>query len=410
MRAARHDPTGRYDTSPTRLTSRVVTRVLNGEAVMAQRCGGRGWAGLVMAVAALLPCPASACDTPVYRYALERWQPDDFLLVAPASAQESLRREIDALASRGPRANVAVLDPLEAAQLGRPVDPDRMVLLAPPDKWQPGKLEEVWSGPPTAAALARLADSPARRELAKRLISGEAIVWVVIDRGEADGGDGLQKLDPLITEFIRDVVAEDEARKDEPSLAEPDAPALKPSDKAIFWPPRMSVLRVRADDPQEREFTALLTAAGEPELAAVSAVFPVFGCGRTLGGLRLANLKAEAFLSACDFLTGACSCEVKEISPGTDLLLAAHWNAVPKLIPRGGDDPLADSVQEEQGSANTGKTAATDPKPTDPEPTGDKAAAATAPTTGRLAPPLVVWLAGAAGLLLCLAWLARASR
>ena len=379
---------------------------------MAKRCGVRGWAGVVMVVAALLPAPTSACDTPVYRYALERWQPDDFLLVAPASAQESLRREIDALASRGPRANVAVLDPVEAEQIGRTVDPDRMVLLAPPDKLQPGKFEEVWGGPPTAAALARLADSPARRELARRLITGEAIVWVVVDRGEADVGDGLQKLEPLITEFIRDVVAEDEARKDEPSLEEPDAPALKPSDKAIFWPPRMSVLRVRADDPQEREFTALLTAAGEPEVAAVSALFPVFGCGRTLGGIRLANLNAEAFLSACDFLTGACSCEVKEISPGTDLLLAADWNAVPRLIPRVGADALADVERGDEGTKKRAHAAssAADPQPTGGQPAAATGPAVTTPAGGLPTPPLAVWLAVAAGLMLCLAWLARASR
>jgi hypothetical protein len=388
-----------------RLTSRVVIRAVNSEAVMAKRCGVGGWAGLVMAMAVLLPGPASACDTPVYRYALERWQPDDFLLVAPASAQKPLRKEIDALASRVPRANVAVLDPVEAEQIGRQADPDRMVLLAPPDKWQPRKFKEVWSGPPTAAALARLADSPARRELAKRLITGEAIVWVVVERGEAGDADGLKKLDPLITEFIRNVVAQDEARKDEPSLDDPDAPALKPSDKAIFWPPRMSVLRVRADDPQEREFTALLTAAGDPEDAGVSAVFPVFGCGRTLGGLRLADLKAEVFLSACDFLTGACSCEVKEISPGSDLLVAADWNAVPRLIPRHDEDAFADSGQVEKGIANPAESAAAAPKPT-----GDQPATATAPPAGRPAASLVVWLAGAAGLLLCLAWRARAGR
>jgi hypothetical protein len=286
------------------------------------------------------------------------------------------------------------------------------VILARPDGWQRGRFEKAWSGPATPESLALIADSPARRELARRLIAGEAIVWVVVDRGEADVGDRLKRLDPLITEFIRDIVAVEEARDDEPSLDGPDAPAMKPSDKAVFWPPRMSVLRVRADDPQEQVFLALLTAAAEPKAAESSAVFPVFGRGRTLGGIRLADLNAAEFRSACDFLTGACSCEVKEMSPGSDLLLAADWSAVPRLIPRHGEDESADF---EQGDAGTEKTAhpaskAADPTPTVGKPAAAAAPAVTTPVAGLPTPPPAVWLAAAAGLLLCLAWLARASR
>lgn len=374
---------------------------------MAKRCGASRWSGLIAALVVLLPVPASACDDPVYRYALERWQPDDFLLVAPAAAQGPLRQELDAVSARGPRPNLVVLDLAEAERIGRPADSDQLVLLAPPDGWQPGRFEKAWSGPPTPASLALIADSPARRELARRLITGEAIVWVVVDRGDADVGDGLKRLDPLITAFISDVVAMDEAREDEPSPDGTDTPAMKPSDKAVFWPPRMSVLRVRADDPQEQVFLAVLTAAAEPKAAESSAVFPVFGRGRTLGGIRLAELNAAEFRSACDFLTNACSCEVKEMSPGSDLLLAADWNAVPKLIPQRGADAFADL---EPGDADTETTAHPASKAADPKPTVGKPAAATTPAAGLPMPPLAVWLAAVAGLLVCLAWRAQATR
>jgi hypothetical protein len=387
-----------------RLTSRVVTRAINSEAVMSKRGGVGGWAAVVTAVAVLLPGPAAACDNPVFRYALERWQPDDFLIVAPASAQETLRQALDAVASRGPRPNLAVLDPAEAEQVGRRADPERMVLLAPPGGWQTGGFDEAWSGPPTAESLARITDSPARRELVKRLIAGEAIVWLVVTRGEADD-DGRKRLDPLITEYIRDVVAMDKEQQDEPAADESDAPTVKPSDKAVFWPPRMSVLRVRADDPQERVFVAMLMASAEPEVAEAAAVFPVFGRGRSLGGIPLAKLDAEQFRSACDFLTGACSCEVKEMSPGSDLLLTADWNTVPMLIPRRDGEAFAEFEDE-----STGNTAHTERTEAEPNPTGHTSAAATAPAAGRATPPLAVWLAVAAGLLCCLAWLARTGR
>lgn len=378
---------------------------------MSKRGDVGGWAAVVTAVAMLLPGPAAACDNPVYRYALERWQPDDFLIVAPASALKTLRQAIDAVASRGPRPNVAVLDPTEAAQLGRQADPERMVLLAPPGGWQTGGVDEAWSGPPTAESLARITDSPARRELAKRLIAGEAIVWLVVARGEADD-DGRKRIDPLITEYIQDVVAMDKARQDEPAAGESDAPTVKPSDKAVFWPPRMSVLRVRADDPQERVFVAMLMASAEPDVAEAAAVFPVFGRGRTLGGIPLAKLDAEQFRSACDFLTGACSCEVKEMTPGSDLLLAADWNTVPRLIPRRGGEAFADFEQGDESTADTPQTERTEaePNPTAHASPAATSAAATSPAAGRATPPLAVWLAVAAGLLCCLAWLARVSR
>ena len=357
-----------------------------------------GWGCLVAALATLLPGPVTACDDPVYRYALERWPPDDFRLVMESSTRESLRRELASLESRGPRPNVAVLDIAEAERVGRRPEPGRILLLAPPDGSRSGSNAEVWSGPATAATLAGIAESPARRELVERLIAGEAIVWVVVERGEAAGDE---RLDGLIAEYVREVAAADAEREDVPPPETEEAAAGKPLDKSVFWPPRMSVLRVHADDPREQVLVASLMAAAEPEVAAAAAVFPVFGRGRTLGGVLLAKLAATDFRSACDFLVGACSCEVKELSPGSDLLLAANWDAVPRLIRRRGADADADFAEQ----------AATAAPNEDAAPTTEQTPAATTPQpSGRRVPPLAVWLVGAAGLLACLAWLARSGR
>ncbi|MCE2726737.1 MAG: hypothetical protein LW698_08160 [Planctomycetaceae bacterium] len=47
------------------------------------------------------------------------------------------------------------------------------------------------------------------------MIAGEAIVWVVVERGENDGGAGVKPLDSWIDEYVRDLVAMDEAKKEE---------------------------------------------------------------------------------------------------------------------------------------------------------------------------------------------------
>ena len=139
---------------------------------MARRRGGSVLACLLAMVAVTMPCPARGCDNPVYRYAIERWAADDYLLVAPATAQAALQQELDKLASRGPRANLAVLDPATAEAMGRPLEPDRMVLLSPAGGFDSDGLDEVWSGTPAAESLARIVDSPARREIARRLLGG----------------------------------------------------------------------------------------------------------------------------------------------------------------------------------------------------------------------------------------------
>ncbi len=55
-------------------------------------------------------------------------------------------------------------------------------------------------------------------------------------------------------------------------------------------------------------------------------VFPVFGRGRLLCALHGEDLTARQLQNVSRFLCGACSCQVKELNPGLDLLIAADWN------------------------------------------------------------------------------------
>jgi hypothetical protein len=55
-------------------------------------------------------------------------------------------------------------------------------------------------------------------------------------------------------------------------------------------------------------------------------VFPVFGRGRALLPLVGAGITEANITAAAGFLTGACSCEVKALNPGFDLLLPADWD------------------------------------------------------------------------------------
>ena len=68
----------------------------------------------------------------------------------------------------------------------------------------------------------------------------------------------------------------------------------------------------------------------EPDLADRSdpIVFPVFGRGRALLPLIGAGITEKNIQDAAAFLVGPCSCQVKELNPGFDLLLSADWDSL----------------------------------------------------------------------------------
>ena len=92
---------------------------------------------------------------------------------------------------------------------------------------------------------------------------------------------------------------------------------------------QMSVLRVVRDDPREKMFVQMLERSQsetmDPEMPVV---FPVFGRGRILCAFSGQSIKAENLEDVAAFLAGPCSCQVKELNPGIDLLMAVDWESI----------------------------------------------------------------------------------
>jgi hypothetical protein len=138
-------------------------------------------------------------------------------------------------------------------------------------------------------------------------------------------------------------------------------------------------------------------------------LFPIFGRGRVVPPAIGEEICAEAIRDMAEFLTGACSCEVKEMNPGYDLLLAANWAS---LV---GSQDAAVPVPPLVSISGFAAAAATNAKPnaTAPERTTSLSAAVTnPPTPGRdhLRRNLVIVLGiGAASLALATLLLMRRS-
>ena len=87
-----------------------------------------------------------------------------------------------------------------------------------------------------------------------------------------------------------------------------------------------SSIRVSRNDPKERWFVeSLLNSETDLKDLKEPMVFPIFGQGRALYALVGKGISSETIDNAAIFLTGSCSCEVKEQNPGVDLLMSADW-------------------------------------------------------------------------------------
>lgn len=283
----------------------------------------------LLALALLWSVGASACNVPVFRYALERWEADRYEAVVfchdPLTAGQQAALSQLEQASTGGRANLAVtkadpaqelppaLDALWKAQ-GNPSLP-WMVLHYPR---QSGIAAAAWAGPLSQEQVKPLLESPVRRDVIQRLLKGDAVVWLLLESG-----------DPRRDEETAKKV-ESELRQLEQTLKLPElSPLDPPVNPGLPLKIAFSTVRVDRADPAERTLVNLLlnwnpqrTSTHEPML------FPIFGRGRAIPPAVGKEIRPEALREMAVFLTGPCSCEIKDMNPGFDLLLTADWNAM----------------------------------------------------------------------------------
>jgi len=276
---------------------------------------------LATAVLALLQtfmAPALyACSIPVFRYAIERWDPDVYVVELVHHGE--LRGEAKAAADLldGSARNKQAPANLEVRHVeAREETPARMTVTFPAGV---RSREPVWSAPLTTESVKTLVDSPVRKEIAGHLLDGDAAVWVLLESGDGDK-DGaaaallekeLKALEATI-ELSEDFTAQEGGVLDE---------------NAVPLGVAFSVVRLKRDDPAEAFLVASLLRT-EPDLAEFDEpmAFPVFGRGRALYALVGRGIHKDNVAEACHFVCGPCACEVKAANPGVDLLMAANWD------------------------------------------------------------------------------------
>lgn len=311
----------------------------------------------VMAISILAPRGGGACSVPVFRYALERWPADFFEVVVfhDGELDEESQRIVDWLAEpveEGPapgnyevrlvdtattmtERDTAIWGAQEGAQA------PWLVAMYPYYSRAQGF---VWSGPLDVSAAKRLVDSPMRREVAKRLLDGETAIWVLVEGSDKEANDAAQKMLDDHLELL-------EEELELPYISEQDYGYLSGGEEAAdSLRIDFSTIRISRDNEEEAAFLNMLMKS-EPDLLSdeyttAPMAFPIYGRGRALFALVGPGVNEENVTDACVFLTGACSCQVKELNPGTDLLMSVNWGVYFDPYWMGEDGPEISALAE----------------------------------------------------------------
>ncbi len=303
-------------------------------------------AAFALCIATSAGRPALACSTPVYQYALENWYCDFYratvfhegpLTEADQALLDAFRKD---LIQQEPAPNldlrtvdVSANEDEEIAKLYEAVQPPEtpwMVVQYPFSTYNEGV---IWSGALNHAVSRGLVESPARREVARRLLEGEVGVWVLLESGDADADDAAAKLlreqldemeevlefEPGMEDYFEPYGYPEEQGAEGDAAPEPQAPEAPPI--------KFSVVLVSRSDPAEQTLVKTLMGSepGLEEYAGGPIAFPVFGRGRILAALAGEVFNKDNIEFVCGFLVGPCLCTVGR--PGTDMLLAADWDA-----------------------------------------------------------------------------------
>ena len=252
---------------------------------------------------------ASACTVPVFRYALDHWPSEPWLLETPLESftTEPLATELRNLGATSPLNLTA--KPAEGT--------DGVTKLIFPTQTSPEKIP-AWQGKLDAVAWSTMTISPARQQLAKRILAGESAIWVVVHEG----------VDTELSARINRRLTFLESAAQLPFIDpnDPDS-QLGPGPEVKL---KFSSLQLDRSDPKEAMLIPML--AGVKGLPEGNFAALVFGRGRVLGAWREEQLTDSFIDDTTLYLIKACSCQAKAQNPGWDLLMNLNWDESLKAV------------------------------------------------------------------------------
>jgi hypothetical protein len=264
------------------------------------------------------PALATACSTPVFEYALQRWAPDPYgthisHAAEPDADEQAAIELLQGNASKaGPGANIDISLSIATNSLST------ITVSYPTTTRIRTPLLQL---PLTLANAKKVIDSPVRQLIVREIVSGHCAVWLFLESGNRELDDAAeQRLRAKLRELERTLVLPASANADDDDASAPTEDARKAS---------FAVIRMSRTDPAETLLaSSLLNSESDLQGLKEPMTFPVFGRGRMLYAIVGKGINADVIERSSAFIAGSCACEVKAQNPGIDLLLNANWDDV----------------------------------------------------------------------------------
>lgn len=282
---------------------------------------------------------ALACQVPVFRYALERWEPDAFqiVVVGPGLITSEQEKVISFLQK-------APFDKASPANIRLSTSDEGSTALNADDAplprlevFYPNALREqltkpIWSGAITMENARRILHSPVRTEITRRILSGESAIWLLVESGDKEKDELAAANLAAFAEQATGALRIPDGVIGANAVANPEA--LPPSEAENVLMSEVplkidfSLVRLSRDNPEEEVFLNMLLNVEDDlnDYRDEPIAYVVFGRGRILQPLIGAGINAENVMIDSTYLCDACSCQVKKENPGIDILMSAPWD------------------------------------------------------------------------------------
>lgn len=294
-------------------------------------------------------CTATlACNVPVFRYALERWEADLYYAVvvhgpdgmdaAGQSAYDLLKEcsvadygviNLDVYQYTHSAVRDSQFAPLfkdAVPESGEPV----IYLFHPASAKESGA---IWTAPLSLKNVHRLLADTNRLQLLQKITSGVSVVMLMLDSGDPGlDQQAWQNLTAAVDTARQYIVMPEGIELYDGTIVGDGYASGDPDNKLWSSIPlklEIDLQRISRTDENEVLVNSLLSVDPSVQNSAGSPmVFPVFGRGRFLYPMIGDEISEENVMYVSHYACGACSCEIKAQNPGMDLPILMDWEGI----------------------------------------------------------------------------------
>ena len=206
----------------------------------------------------LVATPLIACQIPVFRYALERWQADhyDIVILHENPLTETERSSLTSLKTSNFESPIAtnfdirtlaakdISDArLQHAWKTRASKNEPLMVVQYPEGTKDVPDRIAMEAPFTDSNVAQIAESPTRKEIAKRLLKGESTVWIFVPSGH-------KEQDERALKTLKEQVAINESQLELPEQEEIESEEDLLVASHLELRIKFSIITLKRDDPK----------------------------------------------------------------------------------------------------------------------------------------------------------------